>query len=398
MNMKKILMLGGSYFQIPAIKYAKDAGYYVVTVDYLPDNPGHKFSDEYYNISTTDKEAVLGLAKKLNIDGIVAYASDPAASTAAYVSEKLKLPGNSYKSVNIMTNKDLYREFLRKNGFNFPYFKSYYSFADVKWDFDKFRFPLMVKPTDSSGSKGVSKVSNESEFETAFLYALKFSRSKKVIVEEYINRTGSQIHGDGFVVDGKIVSVFLGDHMFACREKNFTPVATTFPTVINNNILKRIIKNLQRLIICIGFKQGAINIEVMIDKSGNIFLMEVGPRNGGNHIPLLIESITNFDMIKGTVDIALGIHTKFILKENFGFFSYYVIHSMIKGKYHSVEIDTVIERNILKKDIMKKIGEDIFAFNGSNNTVGILLLKFDSRIEMNSIMNNINKYVKVVVK
>ena len=110
--MKKLLMLGGSMQQIPAIKAAKEMGHYVITCDYLPENPGHKFADEYYNVSTTDKEAVLKLAKELKIDGIVAYASDPAAPTAAYVSENLGIPGNPYESVAMLTEKDKFRDFL----------------------------------------------------------------------------------------------------------------------------------------------------------------------------------------------------------------------------------------------------------------------------------------------
>ena len=115
-SVKKILMLGGAMQQIPAIKEAKEKGLYVITCDYLPDNPGHKYADEYYNVSTTDKDAVLELAKACNIDGIVAYASDPAAPTAAYVAEKLGLPGNPCESVEILTQKDLFRDFLQKNG------------------------------------------------------------------------------------------------------------------------------------------------------------------------------------------------------------------------------------------------------------------------------------------
>ena len=97
--MKKLLMLGGSLYQTYAIKAAVEMGYYVITCDYLPENPGHKFSHEYHNVSTTDKDAVLNLAKQLKIDGIVAYASDPAAPTAAYVAEKLNLPTSPYESV-----------------------------------------------------------------------------------------------------------------------------------------------------------------------------------------------------------------------------------------------------------------------------------------------------------
>ena len=159
--MKRILMLGGAMQQIPAIKAAKDKGYYTITCDYLPDNPGHKYADEYYNVSTTDEKAVLELAKKLNIDGIVAYASDPAAITAAYVAENLNLPGNPYNSVKILTQKDLFRDFLEKNRFNTPKAGGYTCYEDALKEIDTFKFPVMVKPVDSSGSKGVVKIYNK---------------------------------------------------------------------------------------------------------------------------------------------------------------------------------------------------------------------------------------------
>ena len=153
--MKKILMLGGAMQQIPAIQKAKELGFYTITCDYLPENPGHKLADEYHNVSTTDKEAVLALAQALQIDGIVAYASDPAAPTAAYVSEKMGLPGNPYDSVEILTHKDLFRDFLKNNGFFTPQAGGYSSLEEAAADIDRFNFPVMVKPVDSSGSKGV---------------------------------------------------------------------------------------------------------------------------------------------------------------------------------------------------------------------------------------------------
>ena len=97
--MKKILMLGGAWAQIPAIQRAKEMGLYVISCDYLPNNPGHKFADEYRNISTVEKDQVLELARSEGIDGIIAYASDPSAVTAAYVGEKLGLPGGVYDAV-----------------------------------------------------------------------------------------------------------------------------------------------------------------------------------------------------------------------------------------------------------------------------------------------------------
>src|SRR5690606_37329036 len=105
-SVKKILMLGGSYAQIPAIKTAKTLGFYVITCDYLPDNPGHVYADEYHNVSTTDKESVLELADRLGVDYVMSYASDPGAPVAAYVADRLGLPGSSYQSVRILSEKD----------------------------------------------------------------------------------------------------------------------------------------------------------------------------------------------------------------------------------------------------------------------------------------------------
>src|SRR5699024_4642312 len=145
---------------VPAIKYAKEAGYHVITADYKPDNPGHKFSDEYYNVSTIEKDELLKLSSKLNIDGILSYASDPGAPTAAYVSEKLDLPGNPYHSVLTLQRKDLFRKFLKEHGFNVPESKAFKNACDaeeyVEYLLDSYK-RIIVKPVDSSGSKGVTK-------------------------------------------------------------------------------------------------------------------------------------------------------------------------------------------------------------------------------------------------
>ena len=170
--MKKVLMLGGSLYQTYAIKEAVKMGYYVITCDYLPSNPGHQYAHEYFNVSTTDKEAVLALAKRLNVDGIVAYASDPAAPTAAYVCEKLGLPTSPYKSVEILSKKHLFRKYLVEHGFNVPYAKSYTSYEDAEKDIDSFKLPVMVKPVDSSGSKGINKLVDKKQLKTFFEDAL----------------------------------------------------------------------------------------------------------------------------------------------------------------------------------------------------------------------------------
>ena len=219
--MKKILLLGGSTQQIPAIKYANNKGYHTVLCDYLPDNPGQDYSDIFYCVSTTDKEAVLEVAKKEKIDGIVAYASDPASTTAAYVAEKLGIPTNPYKSVEILAYKDKFREFLRDNGFNFPIAKSYISIKNAIEEIDQFKFPIIVKPVDSSGSKGVNVVDNVEDFKDVCIRALENSRDKRIICEEFIVQDHPfMIGGDCFVIDGKVEFWgLLNSH----RDKNVNP-------------------------------------------------------------------------------------------------------------------------------------------------------------------------------
>ena len=157
--MKKILLLGGSAQQIVAIEVAKKMGLYTVLCDFLLDNPGQYIADKFYPVSTTDKEAVLKIAQYEKIGGVLAYASDPAAPTAAYVAEKMGLSGNPYDSVEILCNKDKYREFLANNNFCTPKAKGFFSIDETmnKLEAGYFKFPVIIKPVDSSGSKGVSR-------------------------------------------------------------------------------------------------------------------------------------------------------------------------------------------------------------------------------------------------
>ncbi|WP_461642045.1 ATP-grasp domain-containing protein [Labilibaculum euxinus] len=395
MNKKKILLLGGSYFQVPSVLSAKKLDYHVITCDFAPENPGHQYADEYYNISTTDKELVLELAKKLEIDGIVAYASDPAAPTAAYVSEKMELPGNSYQSVKILAEKDLFRDFLQKNGFNLPKSKGFESLADALLEIDDFTFPLMVKPVDSSGSKGVRKIHSAGELVSAFEYAMSFSRTKRIVMEEFLVKKGPQIHGDVFVCGGKICFCYLGDHHFDEKVNPFVPYSTTLPSIHSTAVLSRIELELQRLFDLLAIKQGAFNIEVRIDEDDRIFLMEVGPRNGGNLVPQLEQYASGFNMVNATVEAAMGkkIIVDHIHKE--GFFAYYVLHSDRDGPLKEITISPDLTENILEKHIFKNIGDSVISFQGSNATIGVLLLQFSSEDEMYEKIDNSEKYIQI---
>lgn len=398
---KKVLLLGGSHFQVPSVKKAKELGYYTITCDYLPDNPGHKYADEYHNVSTTDKEAVLKLAKDLKIDGIVCYASDPAAPTAAYVAEKMGLPGQPYKSVEILSNKDLFRKFLTENNFNVPRARGYCSVDEAIKDISNFKLPVMVKPVDSSGSKGVTKISDIKNLESAIKYALNFSRNKRFIIEEYVEKFGYQIAGDGFSVDGKLVfRCFANEHFNLKAGNPFVPIGESWPYNMPMHIHDKIHNETQRLLDLLGMKTGAYNFDVRIDKDENVILMELGPRNGGNLIAQVIEYATGVDTVKYTIEAAMGKDCSDLkMVEPNGFWSCFMVHSKKAGILKSVEFsDEFKKNNIVEFEMMYNKGDKVDSFNGSNGTLGTMILKYSSMDEMLTKMDNMDDYVKVIVE
>ncbi len=389
---KKVLFLGGAYAQIPILEEARSRGYYIITCDYLPENPGHKLADEYYNVSTTNKEAVLELARKVKPDLIFAYASDPAAPVASYVSEQLGLPGNKYESVRILSEKDLFRDFLTRNGFNAPVTRSFTEGEVLPDMVDDLVFPVIIKPTDSSGSKGVSRVEDASRISEAAENAFCFSRNRRIIVEEFVHSGEKQLHGDGFVENGELIFSFLGDHHYDAGINPFVPVSTTWPSREPPETVKRVEREIAAIIKKSGFTTGPVNLEARINLEGRIFIMEIGPRSGGNFVPQVIRYATGFDMVRAAIDAALG--KKIIVPEGpRQFAAYYVIHTGSDGVLKQLTIDERLGPNIREFHQYIQPGQDVRSFQGANAAIGILLMTFKSREEMDGVINNINTFV-----
>jgi biotin carboxylase len=398
--MKKILLLGGSAQQIPAIKYANKKGYYTILCDYLSNNPGQHFANKFYCVSTTDKEAVLEVAQKERIDGVVTYASDPAAPTAAYVAEEMGLPTNPYKSVELLTNKDKFRSFLAKHNFNTPKAKGYSSIEQAINEIEEFRLPVIIKPVDSSGSKGVSKLTDVTNLKSQIEYALSFSRVKRIIIEEFVEKHGYQVAGDGFSVNGKLVfRCFANDHFDENGINPFVPISASFPYHMPKKIHDKIHAELQRLLDLLEMKTGAYNFDILVNENEDVYLMEIGPRNGGNFIPQVVRYATGIDMIDYTIRAAMGEDCSSIqMVEPKGFWSYYAIHSSKAGILKEIQIKENVKINhIVKSYLNYKVGDYVPAFTGANGSIGILIMRFDSMEQMLDMMDHSYKWIKVIV-
>lgn len=400
--MKKILLLGGSAQQVIAIETAKKLGYYTILCDFLTDNPGQYSADKFYLISTTDKNAVLKVAMDEKVDGVLAYASDPAAPTAAYVAEKMGLPGNPYESVEILCNKDKFRDFLRANNFCTPVANGYSDIDTAYVDLKNgvYSFPVIVKPVDSSGSKGVGRIDSIEEAKSKLDFAMSFSRGKRIIVEEYVEKLGYQIAGDGLSVDGKLVfRYFANDHFNPKCVNPFVPISASFPYNMPQEVQDKIHLEIQRLLTALNMKTTTYNFDMRIDNNYNVYLMEVAPRDGGNYIPDVVKYATGVDLVECSVKAAMG---EFIDTSKFGrpdgFYAYYAVHSLEDGILDRVEFTSEGEEHILENHLIKKSGDEIKSFTGANTTLGCLIMKFDSSEQMTYMMDHSEEWCRVKLK
>ena len=399
--MKKLLLLGGSRFALPVIEAAHKLGAYVITCDYLPDNIAHKFSDEYLNVSIIDKEAVLFAAKEKNIDGIMSFACDPGVVTAAYVAEKLGLPSvGSYKAVSILQNKGKFRDFLKKNGFNVPKAKSYVNVEEALKDVDYFDWPVIVKPTDSAGSKGVTRVDRKEDLKKSIINALKYSHCEEFIIEDFLQQKGCSSDCDSFSIDGKMVFYSFSSQNFDKKAENpYTPSAYYWPSTISQEHQNELKSEIQRLITLLDLKSSIYNIETRECVNGKSYIMELSPRGGGNRLAEMMRILTGVDMITNAVKAALGMPLDDIKQEPMKFnLAEIILHSESSGVFDSLWISDELKDNIVEEDLWIKEGTSVGGFKGANEAIGTLVLKFESKEVLEEVLNHQDKYIRVNLK
>ena len=394
--MKRILILAGSAFQVPLIERAKRDGHYVITCDYLPENPGHKISDEYHNVSTTDKEGVLRLARERQIDAVTTISSDPAVPTVAHVADALGLPGPTIDSVAFLTQKDLFRALLHSTGLNVP--KSYVVTSDtVPGELRQSEASYVVKPVDSSGSKGITFcAAGGVDMRAAIRLALEYSRSGRCIIEQYID--GPQLHGDGYVENGELIYSYLGDHVFYTRTNNFIPVSTRWPSSASPRVLEEIKRQVSSIVKAAGYNRGPVNIEARVARDERVFIIEVGPRNGGNFVPIIQHTLTGFDFLDRILADSLALplsNAKANGQYRVG--AHYILHGDRTGRFVGVSISEEAQGHVFFESIFKQHGNGVERFTGSNTTVGVLLLQFDSVRQRNALMAEAESHFRLIL-
>ncbi len=398
---KRLLLLGGSRYILPIIEAAKKLGIYTITCDYLPDNIAHKYSDEYCNVSIIDKDAVLEAAKKLQVDGVMSFACDPGVATAAYVAEKLGLPScGSYESVSILQNKGLFRKFLTEHGFNVPTAKGYARIEDALREVDLFHWPVIVKPTDSAGSKGVTRVDDPKDLEKSIRYALSFSHCDEFIIEDFLQKVGHSSDTDSFSVNGELKFVSFSAQRFDEDAGNpYTPSAYSWPATISQEHQQELTGEIQRLLKLLNMKTSIYNIETRECTDGKAYIMELSPRGGGNRLAEMLRYATGVDMITNAVRAAVGMEVVDVEQKPYnGCWAEIILHSAKAGVFDSLWISDEIAGNVVERDLWISSGDEVGDFSGANEAIGTLVLKFDTQERLQEVLADQSRYIKVLLK
>lgn len=402
MAKKKLMLLGGLRYLLPVIEEAHKLGTYVITADYLPDNIAHKYSDEYCNVSIIDKDAVLKEAQRLQIDGILSHAVDPGVVTAAYVAEQMGLPFQcSYKTACILQDKHLFRKFLSDNGFNCPNAKGYNNVQDALKDVDYFNWPVIVKPVDSAGSKGVTKVEEKEKLQEAIEFALSESHNGYFIIEDFLEKQGFSAGSESFVVDGKLLYNGFYDQYFDKNAINpYTPSTEVWPSIMEQKYQEEIKSELQRLFTLLGVTTGLFNVECRVCTNGKAYLMEVSPRAGGNRLAEMLNYAADVNINEAETRKALGLSIENMHEPNYkGHFAILVLHSDKTGVFESVTINTDFKKtHVIEKEIRLNKGDKVLSFSGANAALGTLFLKFNSREELDSALENQKDWITINVE
>lgn len=358
---KKLMILGGGELQVPLVKTCKsipDVDIYVLVTDRNPNAPAFDYADEYRVIDATDQDAILKYAKEKDIDGILTT-SEIGLFTVAYVCKEMGLPGPSYTSAQISNNKHLMRERMKQAGMVIPKCLCIHSLEELMKESCELSFPLVIKPTDVSGSIGVMFVESKDTLWDSCRKALEFSNNSEVILEEYL--IGKEYSVEILSQNGvhNVIAVtqkFLTDLPFFVEQRHIIPAAIT------ENEYKDIEDYVKKFLSVCEIDNSASHTELRMTKNGPV-IIETGARIGGDQITAdLVPLATGVNMHENIARIALGLKLnidnrinryagiQFIMNENY----HKIINNieklrtkegMVRVKVDDIGLDTAIEDN-----------------------------------------------------
>ena len=402
--MKKILILGANDKQVQLIRAAKDEGYYVIVCDYDNSRPGIPFADKVYPVNYMDQEAVLAVARQEKIDGVLGN-NDPAMPIVAYVAEQLGLIGNNRSSIDKLVSKSGFRELQECVGVYCPKHIEIEEISAVEEKIKGFDDPIVIKPSLCAGSQGTIKARKDQTeiIQNAFEICKGFSRNRKVTIEEYVEMPSMDvIEGDIFVMEDEI----LWNGIFTTRRSamaSMIPMTYIFPAILTHEELSTIKTKITQLFREAGIRHGQYNVEMYFTTKGELFIIEVNPRQGGHLIPQWIQEHTGIDYTKLLVTTAVGekdyLNAIKDLKPKKNYHTHHVVFSDSSGVLEGIEINPVIKEFVTGINYHRQCGERVNQRVYARDYIAYVSLAFpDREMQLACSREQMESFIRPIVK
>ncbi len=393
MHQKRLLLAGGGYSDIPLIEAAQKQGFYVITSGNRPEDMGHMVSDKYCPADFSDPNAILEVASKEKVNYICPCTNDFSAISSAYAAEKLGLPGHDpFETSKLIHHKDSYRSFALSNGIPAPNAIGFSSPKSALQSLSKLTLPVIIKPVDLTGGKGISKITDLSEAKNSILKAFSISKAKRVVIEEFIE--GSRHGFSTLIMDGKVVFHFSdNEHYFL---NPYLVAGASAPASIPDSVVFNLIEQIEKISELLSLRHGIFHVQYVLH-DGQPIIIEICRRPPGDLYIKLVQYATGIDYPKLIVDFFTGQDCPKISQEDVnGFYLRHCVMADKTGVLNNINFNHEIEDNIFNKFMWWQKGTIVG--NHLTEKFGIVFLKFSSMEEMLDKTSRMQELIKAEVE
>lgn len=391
--MKKLLIVGASILQLPAIRKAKEMGLYVAVADFNPQAVGIPYADKFFNASTIDIDAICNVAKEFNPNGIMTLATDMPMRSIAAATSLLGLPGISMDTAIKSTDKGEMIKAFKEHGVESPWFYIIEKEEQLHEVMPMIEYPCILKPTDNAGSRGVMLVNSEEELMEAYQYSVSQSRGGWVILEEYM--TGPEVSVEVMVVDGEPHVLQVTDKL-TTGAPFFVEMGHSQPSMLPAEDVERIKDLACRAVKSVEINCGPSHVEIKLTPTGPK-MVELGARMGGDCITThLVPLSTGVDMIKATIDISLGLAPNITPTLQKGSAIRFLeapqgVISSINGIEDARNVGGVQEVSLTKS-----VGDEVTETQSSLDRCGFVIAQCDTATEAIGVCEKARKQISII--
>jgi biotin carboxylase len=389
---RKLLLAGGSHADIPMIRAAQALGYHVTTSGNRPGDLGHAHADATELADFSDPEAIRDLAARLDVDALVASCNDFSALSCAWAAEQLGLPGHDrYETACTLHHKDLYRAFALANGVDTPRAAGCASVAAARASAAGLRYPLIVKPVDLTGGKGISVARDPGELDAAVERALAMTRAGRIVIEEFLE--GSRHGFTSMLREGKVAFHFQdNEHYFL---NPYLVSAASTPAAVPQETGAKLVATTERVAGLLGLVDGIVHIQYILH-AGEPVIIEICRRPPGDLYVDLVRHATGVDYPGLIVRAACGMPLDDVVQvEPRGAYLRHCVMSREAGRLEDLHIDPSVKGKIVDEMLWWKRGElitDVMTWKA-----GILFFRFDGEAEMRDLSARMPDLVRPVL-